>query len=61
MYRCIIMNSDSNSYKAVLLYYCKMTLHMAVLCRGFYLHAIKKDGSDLCATKKIARTYVPSS
>jgi hypothetical protein len=28
---------------------------------GFYLYAIKKDGADLCATKKIARTYVPST
>jgi hypothetical protein len=29
--------------------------------RGFYLYAIKKDGADLCATKKIARTCVPST
>jgi hypothetical protein len=27
----------------------------------FYLYAIKKDGADLCATKKVIRTYVPST
>jgi hypothetical protein len=30
-------------------------------CRGFYLYSIKKDGVDLCATKKIVRTCVPST
>jgi hypothetical protein len=29
--------------------------------REFYLYAIKKDGDDLCAIKKVARTCVPSS
>jgi hypothetical protein len=29
--------------------------------RGFYLYAIRKDGSDLCATKKFVRTCVPLS
>jgi hypothetical protein len=28
---------------------------------GFYLYFIKKDGADLCATKKIAHTCVPST
>jgi hypothetical protein len=28
---------------------------------GFYLYAIKKDGANLCATKKIVRTCVPST
>jgi hypothetical protein len=28
---------------------------------GFYLYAIKKDGTDLCAIKKIARTCMPST
>jgi hypothetical protein len=27
----------------------------------FYLYAIKKDGGDLCAIKKVTRTRVPSS
>jgi hypothetical protein len=29
--------------------------------RGFYLYAIKKDSADLHATKKVARTCVPSA
>jgi hypothetical protein len=29
--------------------------------RDFYLYAIKKDGDDLCAIKKVTRTCVPSS
>jgi hypothetical protein len=29
--------------------------------RGFYLYAIKKDGADLRATKKVPRTCMPSS
>jgi hypothetical protein len=29
-------------------------------CREFYLYAIKKDGADLCTTKKVAHTCVPS-
>jgi hypothetical protein len=29
--------------------------------REFYLYAIKKDGADLCAIKKVSRTCVPPS
>jgi hypothetical protein len=29
--------------------------------RGFYLHAINKDGVDMCATEKVARSCVSSS
>jgi hypothetical protein len=29
--------------------------------RGFYLYAIKKDDADLCVTKKIVCTCVPST
>jgi hypothetical protein len=40
--------------------YSSSLLTQAELSRDFYLCAIKKDGADLCAIKKVARTYVSS-
>jgi hypothetical protein len=43
------------------LLFCAQLQQQSQFSRDFYLYAIKKDGADLCVTKKVIRTCVPST